>query len=128
MNSNLLSRINPNHNDYLKFGHASNYDRNYRKTKVYIRFLRQSDAFTDDYLSSCRVNLTTFCSWLGDYSLSDIRLKSPNFHWFLYRLSLNEDQNKEILENCRGFLFWAKSMYGKEFIYLPLWWIYNISY
>lgn len=125
MNRAFVQNLDPIKNTkYSEFDQSKLfYDQNIRKIKVYIYFLQQSNAFTDDYLSSCRENLTTLCSWLGDYSFSDIHLKSPTFHWFLNRLSLKENQNKKIIENCQGFLLWAKSIYPLEFIKTTLQWI-----
>jgi len=121
----LLSLDSTKNIKYSEFDQSElHYDQNFRKTKVYIHFLQQSNAFTDDYLSSYRANLTTLCYWLGDYSLGDIHMKSPTFHWFLNQLKNNKDQNPKIIENCQEFLLWAKSIYANEFTTTTLQWIH----
>lgn len=127
MNSNLISKINPNQNDYFEFGHASNYDRNFRKTKVYIRFLIQSDEFTDENLSMARANLTTLCYCLGDCLLSDIYLKGLDFLTFRKQMNINDYEKSQLISNIQTFLLWAKSIYPYEFVAVPLSWICNIT-
>jgi len=121
MELQLNSKIIPSLNSQKPENHSnfdqpeSIYSLNFRKSKVYIRFLQQTDSYTDDGLSACRVDLNTLLIWLGDCSLSDIQLKSPTFLCYLNQMNINNYEKIQIIINCQKFLLWAISIYKNEF-------------
>lgn len=128
----IPSRISLKCESHINLGQLESiYSLNFRKIKVYIRFLQQSGDFTDEDLSVYRMALNHLLAWLDGILLCNANMKSLRFSIYLEQIIISNCENEEkscIIKLCQDFFYWAKSMYGSEFTNFSILWIFSLAY